>query len=330
MGKPWKQWETLFSWAPKSQMVSPAMKVKDACSLEEKLWQPRQHIQKQRHHFANKVLYSQSYGFASSHVWMWELDYKESWELKNWCFWTVVLEETSESPLDSKEIWAVNPKGNQSGIFIGRIDAEAETPIFWPPDAKNWLIRKDPDAGKDWRQEEKWVTEDEMVAWHHQLNGDEFEQAPGVGEGQGSLVCCSPWGCRIRHDRVTELNWTPWETALPPQGEKGEYLCHLASLLAQTVKNMLAMWETWVQLLSRKDSLEKGMITHSSILAWRIPGTEEPGGLQSTASQRVRHDWATNTFTFYFLFTYVIMICYFCGFQAKNSEICFKVSSKMP
>ena len=144
-------------------------------------------------------------GFSSSHVQMWELDYKESWALKNWCFWTVVLEKTLESPLDSKEIKLVNPKGNQSWIFIGRTDAEAETPVLWPPDGKNWLIRKDPDAGKDWRQEEKGMTEDEMVGWHHQLNGHEFEQALGVGDGQGSLACCSPWRCK-GSDRTEWLN----------------------------------------------------------------------------------------------------------------------------
>ena len=120
-------------------------------------------------------LSSQSYGFSSSHVWMWELDYKESWVPKNWCFWTVVLEKTLESPLDCKEIQPVHPKENQSWIFIGRTDAEAETPILWPPDMKNWLIWKDPDAGKDWRWEEKGRTEDEIVGWHHQLNGYEFE-----------------------------------------------------------------------------------------------------------------------------------------------------------
>ena len=113
--------------------------------------------------------------FSSSHVWMWELDYKESWALKNWCFWTVVLEKTLESPLGCKKIKPVNPKGNQSWIFIGRTDAEAETPILWPSDVKNWLIGKDPDAGKDWRQEEKEMIEDEMVGWHHGLNGHEFE-----------------------------------------------------------------------------------------------------------------------------------------------------------
>ena len=136
---------------------------------------------------------------------MWELDYKESWAPKNWCFWTVVLEKTLESPLDCKKITLVNPKGNQPWIFIGRADAEA--PILWPPDAKNWLTGKDPDAGNDWRQEEKGTTEDEMVGWHHPLEGHEFEQAPGVGDGQESLVCCSPWGCKVLY--VTEwLNWT--------------------------------------------------------------------------------------------------------------------------
>ena len=124
--------------------------------------QPRQHIKKQRHYFANKGPFNQSYGFSSSHVWMWELDYKESWE-PNWCFWTVVLEMTLQSHLDYREIQPVHPKGNQSWIFIWRTDAEAETPILWPPDAKNWLVWKDPDAGKDWRLEEKGTTEDKVV-----------------------------------------------------------------------------------------------------------------------------------------------------------------------
>ena len=127
--------------------------------------QPRQHIKKQRHHFAHKSPYSQSYGFSSSYIWMWELNDKEGWVLKNCYFWTVVLEKTLESPLDCKEIKPVNPKGNQFRIFIGRTDAEAETPILWPFDAKNRLIWKDPDSGKDWRQEEKRMTEDEMVEW---------------------------------------------------------------------------------------------------------------------------------------------------------------------
>ena len=163
------------------------------CSLEGKLWQTRQHIKKQRHHFANKGLYSQSYGFSSHHEQVWKLDHKESWVLKNWHFWTLVLEKTLEKPLDCKEIKPDNPKGNQPWIFIGRTGAEAGAPILWPPEAKSQLIGKDPDAGKDWGQEEKGMTEDEMIGWHHQLNGHEFEQAPGDSEGQGSLVCCSPW-----------------------------------------------------------------------------------------------------------------------------------------
>ena len=175
MGKQWKQWETLFSWAAKSlQMVTAAIKLKDTCSLEEKLW-PREHIKKQRHYFTDKCPSGQSYGFSSSHVWMWELDHKESWAPNNWCFWKVVLEKTFESPLNCKEIQPVILKGNQSWIFIGRTDAEAEAPVFSPPDVKNWLIGKDPDAGKDWRPEEKGITEDERVGWNHWLNEHEFE-----------------------------------------------------------------------------------------------------------------------------------------------------------
>ena len=172
MGKQWKQWLTLFFWAPKLQMVITAMKLKDTYSLEGKLWPTRQHIKKQRHYFANKVPSSQGYGFSSSYVWMWELGYKESWVPKNWCFWTEVLEKTLENPLDCKEIQPVHPKGNQSWVFIGKTDAE--TPILWPPDAKNWLTGKDPEAGQDWRQEGKGTTEDEMVGWHHWLDGHEF------------------------------------------------------------------------------------------------------------------------------------------------------------
>ena len=128
----------------------------------------------QRHYFINKDLSSQGYDFSSSHIWIWELDYKESWGSKNWCFWTVVLEKTRESLLDCKEIQPVHPKGDQCWVFTGRTDVEDETPILWPPDAKSWHIWKDPYAGKDWGQEEKGVTEDEMVGWHHQLNGHEF------------------------------------------------------------------------------------------------------------------------------------------------------------
>ena len=152
------------------QMVTAARNLKALAPWKKNYDQPRQHIKKQRHYFANKGPSSQSYGFSSSYVWMWELDYKESWAPKNWCFWTVVLEKTLESPLDSKEVKPVNPKGNRSWIFIGRSDVETETPILWPPDVKNWLIGKDHDAGKDWRQEEKGMTEVEMVGWHHWLD----------------------------------------------------------------------------------------------------------------------------------------------------------------
>ena len=163
---------------------------------------PRECVKKQRHHFTDKNLYSQSYGLSSSHVWMWEMDCKEDWVLENRCFQTVVLEKTLESPLDCKEIKPVNPKGNQCRIFIGRTDAEAETPIFWPPDVKNWLIGKRPwcwerlKAG--WEGDDRgwdgWMAS--PTQWH------ELEQAPGVGDGQRSLVCCSPWG----HKEWTQLS----------------------------------------------------------------------------------------------------------------------------
>ena len=169
--------------------------------------QPRQHIKKQRHYFVNKVPSSQSYGFSSSHVWMWELNYKESLMPKNWCFWTVVLEKTLESPLDCKEIQPVHPKGDESWMFIGRANAEAETPILWPPDAKNWLIWRDPDAWRDWGQEEKGMTEDGWMAsptqctWVWVNSGSWWWTGrPGVLQFMGSQV--------VGHDWATELNWT--------------------------------------------------------------------------------------------------------------------------
>ena len=149
---------------------------------------------------------------------MWELDYKESWALKNWCFWTVVLEKTLESPLDCKEIQPVRSKGNQSWIFTGRTDAEAETPILWPSDVKNWLIWKDPDAGRDWRREDKGTTEDEMFEWHHQHLGYEFEYAPEVGDGQRSLTCRSPWGHK-ESDTTEQLNCLNWTQSLTAQNK---------------------------------------------------------------------------------------------------------------
>ena len=183
------------------------MKLKEACSLEKSY---DKCIKKQRCYFAIKRPSSQSYVFSSMEkryvrLWMWELDHKKGWMPKNWCFWTVVMEKIIESPLDCKEIKPVNPKGNQSWIFIRRSDAEAEAPIFWPPDVKSWLIRKDSDAGKDWRQEEKGTIEDEMAEWYHWFNGPEFEQILGVGDGQGNLQCCSPWG-HIESDTTEQLN----------------------------------------------------------------------------------------------------------------------------
>ena len=165
---------------------------------------PRQHTKKQRHYFADKSSSSQSYGFSNSHVWMWELDLKESWAPKNWCFWTVVLEKTLKSPLDCKEIQPVHPEGNHFWIFIGRTDTEAEAPILLLPDAKRWLTGKYPDARKNWRQE-KGTTEDEMVGWHLRLSGHELSKLLGAADGQGSPVCCSPRCHRVGHDWTTEL-----------------------------------------------------------------------------------------------------------------------------
>ena len=165
-------------------------------------------ILKSRDYFANKGLSNQGYGFSSGHVCMWELDYKESWALKNWCFWTVVLENILESPLACKEIQPVQPK-DQSWVFIGKTDIAAETPILWPPDEKSWLIGKDPDAGKDWGQEEKGTTKDEMLEWHHQLDGHGFGCTPWAGDGQESLPCWGSWGHK-ESDMTERLNWTEW------------------------------------------------------------------------------------------------------------------------
>ena len=172
--------------------------------------QHRQHIKKQRHCFADKGLSIQSYGLSSCHVWMRKLNCKESWALKNQCFRTVVLEKTLESPLDSKEIKPVHLKGNQSWILIGRTDAETETPILWPLDAKNLLIGK-PWCWETLKVDEKGTTEDEMIGWHHWLEGHELEQALGVGDGQGSLACSNPWGSqRFSSDMTEWLNWPEW------------------------------------------------------------------------------------------------------------------------
>ena len=155
---------------------------------------PRQHIKTQRYYFTDKGLLSQNYSFASSGVWLWELDYKESWAPKNWCFWTVVLEKTLESTLDCKEIKPVNLKGNQPWIFIERTDAVTEAIMLWSPDVKNWLTGKEPDAGKDWRQKEKGATEEEMFGWNYWFDGHEFEQTPRGCKELESHGCYNPWG----------------------------------------------------------------------------------------------------------------------------------------
>ena len=168
--------------------------------------QPRQHIKKQRHYFADIGSSSQSHGFSNSHVWMWQLDYKESWALKNLCFWTVMLEKILESPLDFKEIQPVHPKGNQSWIFIIKTDAEAEAPILWPPNLKNWLIGEDPDAGKDWRQE-KGMTEDEMVGWHQPTQWKWVWVSSGSWWCTGKPRVLQSMGSQ-RVDTTEQLNWT--------------------------------------------------------------------------------------------------------------------------
>ena len=176
MGKQQKQWQTLFFWTPKSlKMVTTAMKLKMLVLWKKSYDQPRQYIKKQSITLPTKVHLAKALGFFSGHVWMWELDYKESWAPKNWCFWTVVLENTLESALDCKGIQPVHSTGNQSWIFIGRTDTKPEILILWPPAMKDWHIGKDPDAGNDWRWEEKGTTEDEMVGWHDRCNGHEFE-----------------------------------------------------------------------------------------------------------------------------------------------------------
>ena len=215
------------------------------------------------------------------------LDHKEGWTLKNWYFRTVVLEKTLESPLDCKEIKPVHLKGNQPWIPIGGTDAKAEAAILWPPDAKNWLIGKDPDSGKDWRQEEKGMIEDLVVGWNHRLNGHKFEQAPGDGEGQGSQACYSPWGCKEldttewlnNNNNFSLINWKMgiWEF----KGFNEIKYIHACSVESYSLR----AWE---------DPLEKEMASYSSIFAWKIPWMEEPAKLPSMGLQRVTHSWATS------------------------------------
>ena len=204
MGKQQKQWQTLFL-GPKIIADSDCShEIKTLAPQEKSYDKPRQCSKKQRHYFADKGPSGQSYSFSSSHVWMWELDYKENWVQKNWCFWTVVLEKTLQSPLDCKEIQPINPKGNQSWLVIGRTEAEGEVSILWPPDAKNWVTGKDPDAGKDWRQE-KDMTKDEMIGWHHWLNGRESEQALVIVK-DGEAWCAAVHG--VAKSWTWLGNWT--------------------------------------------------------------------------------------------------------------------------
>ena len=181
----------------------------------------------------------------------WELNYKESWA-QNWWFWTVVLEKTLESPLDCKKIQPIHPKGDQSWVIIGRTDVEAETPIFWPPDVKNWLIGKDHDAGKDWGQEEKGMTEDEMVGWHHWLNGHEFGETPAVGDGQGGLACCSSWGHK-ELDTTAWLNWTEclwcWASFHVLTGQLYIFFGEMSIQILCPFKNYLSFYRWIVRVL---------------------------------------------------------------------------------
>ena len=186
---------------------------------------PRRYIAKQKHYFADKGPSSQNYGSSSSHVWMWELDHKEGWAPRNWCFWAVVLEKTLETPLDCKEIQTVNSKRNQSWIFTRRTGTEAEALILWPLDVKSQIIGKDLDAGKDRSGEEKGAAEDEMVRQHHQLERHEFEQTLGDSEGRGSLACCCPWGHRVRHDLATEQQQNRSIWGFPGGASGKEHTC---------------------------------------------------------------------------------------------------------
>ena len=229
--------------------------------------QPRQHIKTQRHYFTNKGLSSQSYGFSRSHVWMWELDYKESRAPKNWCFCTVVLEKTLESPLDCKEIQPVHHKGNQS--WLEGLMLKLKLPILWPPDVKNWLTGKHPDAGKDWRWEEKGTAEDEMVGWHRWLNGLEFEYTLGVGDGQGGLACCSPWG-RKESDTTERLNWTEEHCQWLNKG-----ICHLPLQRLNPALLQLLIFNTlWGSSGWREALCAPGIWWESSLDGWVFSGTD--------------------------------------------------------
>ena len=209
--------------------------------------QPRQRIKKQTHYFVNKGLSSQGYGFSSSHVRMWELNYKEGWVPRNWSFQTMVWEKTLESPWDSKEIQPVHSE-DQPWYFFGGNDAKAETPVLWPPHVKSWLIGKNFDAGRDWGQEEKGTTEDEMAGWHHWLDEREFEWTPGVGDGQGGLARCNSWGCK-ELDTTEQLNWTElkksrgapcfWNQEVECCHQESSFSLHLSAVLSSMLASLL-------------------------------------------------------------------------------------------
>ena len=208
MGNQWKQCQTLFWGGSKIAADGDCShEIKRRFLLGRKVMTNLDSIFKSRDYFANKGPSSQGYGFSCGHVWIWELDCEEGWVPKNWCFWTVVLETTLESPLDCKEIQPAHSEGDQPWDFFGRNDAEAEAPVLWPPHRKSWLIGKDSDAGRDWGQEEKGTTEDEMAGWHHWLDGRESEWTSGVGDGQGGLACCDSWGHK-ELDTTERLVWS--------------------------------------------------------------------------------------------------------------------------
>ena len=225
----------------------------------------------QRHYFANKGPSSQGYGFSSSHVWMWELDCEESWALKNWCIWTVMLEKTLESPLDCRKIQPVHSEGDQSLVFFGRNDNEGETPVLWPPHEKSWLIGKAPDAGRDWGQEEKGTTEDEMAGWHHWLDGRESEWTLGVGDGVGGLACCDSWGCK-ELDLTEQLNWTELNT-VESFGivNKAEKMFFWNSLAFSMIRQMLSIWSLVpLRFLKPAWTSRSSQSTCCWSLAWKI------------------------------------------------------------
>ena len=218
MSKQWKQWQTIFLGSKITPGGDCSHEIKRCLLPGRKAMTNLDSILKSRD-IADKGPSRQSYGFSSSRVWMWELDYKESWVLKNRCFWTAVLEKTLESPLDCKEIQPVHPKGNKSWIFIGKTNTEAETPILWPPDVKNWLTGKNPDAGKDWRQEEKGMTEDEMVGCHHWLDSVSLSKLRELVMDREAWYA-AVYGVAKSWTRLsdwTELNWTPFHDKITQQ-----------------------------------------------------------------------------------------------------------------